>query len=115
MAEPEEIVLGDFFDAFRRALTGKTPAYMVPMRVTLKQGTDLTQAKAKPRVYPPEKTAWLKENFELLCETGMLYPNPQAICVSVAMAFPKGPGKRYRLVAVFSTISGLCELVPGPM
>ena len=115
MAEPEEIVPGDFFDAFRRALTGKTPACMVPMRVTLKQGTDLTRAKAKPRVYLPEKNAWLKEHFELLCETGMLYPNPQAICASVAMAFPKGPGKRYRWLAVFFTINDQCELVPGPM
>ena len=71
--------------------------------------------KVKPRVYPPEKNAWLKEYFELLCETGMLYPNPQAICASVVMAFLKGPGKRYRLVAVFSTINGQCELVPAPM
>ena len=42
MAELEEIVLGDFFYAFRRALTGKTPTCVVPMRVALKQGTDLT-------------------------------------------------------------------------
>ena len=102
VAELEEIVLGECFDAFRRALMGETPARVAPMRVTLKQGADLSQVKAKPRVYPPEKSAWLKEHFELLCETGMVYPNPQAICASVAMAFPKGPGKGYRLVAVFS-------------
>ena len=71
------------------------------MRVTPKQGADLSQVKAKPRVYPPEKSAWLKEHFELLFETRMVYPNPQAICASVAMAFPKGPGKGYRLVADF--------------
>ena len=115
VAELEEIVLGECFDAFRRALTGETPARVAPMRVTLKQGADLSQVKAKPRVYPPEKSAWLKEHFELLCETGMVYPNPQAICASVAMAFPKGPGKGYRLVADFSPINGQCELVPGPM
>ena len=102
VAELEEIVLGECFDAFRRALTGETPACVAPMRVTLKQGADLSQVKAKPRVYPPEKSAWLKEHFELLCETGMVYPNSQAVCASVAMAFPKGPGKRYRLVAGFS-------------
>ena len=115
VAELEEIVLGECFDAFRRALTGETPARVAPMRVTLKQGADLSQVKAKPRVYPPEKSAWLKEHFELLCETGMVYPNPQAICASVAMAFPKGPGKGYRSVADFSPINGQCELVPGPM
>ena len=115
VAELEEIVLGECFDAFRRALTGETPARVAPMRVTLKQGADLSQVKAKPRVYPPEKSAWLKEHFEMLCETGMVYPNPQAICASVAMAFPKGPGKGYRLVADFSPINGQCELVPGPM
>ena len=81
----------------------------------LKQGVDLTQVKAKPRVYPPEKSAMLKYHFELLCETGMVYPNPQAICASGAMAFSKGPGKGYRLVADFSLISGQYELVPGPM
>ena len=116
VAELEEIVLGECFDAFRRTLTGQTPARVAPMRVTLKQGADLSQVKAKPRVYPPpEKSAWLKEHFELLCETGMVYPNPQANCASVAMAFPKGPGKGYRLVADFSPIKGQCELVLGPM
>ena len=86
-----------------------------PMRVTAKQGADLTQVKVKPRVYSPKKSAWLKEQFKLLCETGMVYPNPQAICASVAMTFSKEPGKRYRLVADFPPINGQCELVPGPM
>ena len=72
VAELEEIMMGECFDAFRRALTGETPARMAPMWVTLKQGADLTQVKAKPRVYPPEKGALLKEHFELLCETGTL-------------------------------------------
>ena len=115
VAELEDIVLGECFGAFRRALTGETPACVAPMRMTLKQGADLSQVKTKPRVYPPEKSTWLEGHFELLCETGMVYPNPQAICASVAMAFPKGPGKGYRLVADFSPINGQCELVPGPM
>ena len=70
--------------------------------MTLKQGADLTQVDAKPRVYPPETCACLKEHFELLCETGMAYPNPQTIYASVAMTFPTGPGKGCRLVASFS-------------
>ena len=115
MAELEEIALGECFAAFRRALTGETPVRVVPMRVTLKQGVDLTQVKTKPRVYPPEKSAWLKGQFELLCETGMVHPNPQVICASMAMAFPKGPSKGYHLVADFTPINGHCELVPGPM
>ena len=115
VAELEDILLGECFDAFRRALTSETPACVAPMQVTVKQGADLTQVKAKPRVYPPEKSAWLKEHFELLCGTGMVYPNPQAICASVAMAFPKRSGKGYRLVAGFPPINGQCELVPGPM
>ena len=45
----------------------------------------------------------------------MVYPNPQAICASVAVAFLKGPGKGYRLVVDFSLINGQCELVPAPM
>ena len=56
VAELEEIVLGGCFDAFRRALTGKTSARVAPMRVTLKQGADLTQLKARSRVYPLEKS-----------------------------------------------------------
>ena len=75
------------------------------MRVTLKQGADLTQVKAKPRVCSPEKSAWLKKPFELLCETEMVYPNLQAICASVEMAFPKGPGKGY----VKNGKRGACE------
>ena len=71
--------------------------------------------KAKSCVYPSEKSAWPKEHFELLCETRVVYPNPQVICASVAMAFPKGPGKGYRLVADFSPINGQWELVPRPM
>ena len=118
VVELEEIVLGECFDAFWRALTGETPARVAPVRVRLKKGTNLTQVKAKPRVYPPEKSTWLEEHFELLCETGMVYPNPQAICASVPMAFSKGPNKGYRLVANFppSTASaswcrGLCEIL----
>ena len=76
VAELDKIVLGECFDAFRRALTCETPARVAPMQVTLKQGMDFSQVKAKPRVYPPKKSTWLKENFELLCETGMMYPNP---------------------------------------
>ena len=72
------------------------------------------QVKAKPRGYPPETSAWLKEHFELLCETGNECPNPQAICTSVAMTFPKGPGKIYCLVTNLSSIIGQCELVPRP-
>ena len=45
----------------------------------------------------------------------MVYPNPQAICTSVVIAFPMGPGNGYRLVADFLPINGQCELVPGPM
>ena len=66
-------------------------------------------------MYSPEKSASLNEYFELLCETGMVHPNPQEICARVAMAFPKGSGKRYRLVADFHAINGKCESVPGPM
>ena len=91
-------MLGECFNAFRRALTGETPARVAPIRVTLKQGADLTKVKSKPRVYPPEKSAWLKEHSELLCETGMVYPNPQAIYGSVTMAFAKGLSKGYRLL-----------------
>ena len=115
MADLEEIMTRGCFDAFRRVLTGKTPTRVAPMRVMLKQGADLSQVKAKPRVYRLEKSPWLKECFELLCETGMVYPNPQVVCASVTMAFSKGPGKGYRLVAGFSPINGQCELVPAPM
>ena len=83
--------------------------------MTLKKSADLSQVKAKPRVYRPEKSAWFKEHFELLCVTGMVYPNPQAVCASVASVFPKGPCKEYRVVADFPPINDRCELVPGPM
>ena len=111
VAELEEIVLGECFGAFRRALTGETPARVEPMRVTLKHGADLSQVTARSCVYSPDQGAWLKDHFELLCAAGMVYPNPQAICASVAMAFPKGSIKGYRLVADFSPINGQCELV----
>ena len=62
-----------------------------------------------------DRSAYLREHFQLLCDAGMVYPNLQAVCASVAMAFPKGPDKGYRLVADFSPINGQCELVPGPM
>ena len=75
VAELEEIVLGQCFDAFRRALTDETRA-RDPHAVVLKQGVDLTQGKAKPRVYPSEKSAWLKEHFMLLYKAGMVYLNP---------------------------------------
>ena len=57
VAELEEIVLRECFDAFRRALTGETPARVALMRVKLKQGADLSQVRARPRVSPSEKIA----------------------------------------------------------
>ena len=114
VAELEEIILGECFDAFRRALTGETPARVAPMRVTLEQGADLSQVKAKPRVCPPEKSAWLKEHLSCSVRQGWC-TGIRRICASVAMASPKGPGKGYRLVTDFSPINGQCELVPGPM
>ena len=88
--EVKEIVLDQCFGAFRRALTGEPPARVEPMRVTLKQGADLSEVKAKPRRYLPDRSAYLREHFQLLCDAGMVYPNPQAVCASVAMAFPRG-------------------------
>ena len=60
MHKVKEIVLGQCFDAFRRALTGESPARVEPMRVTLKQGADLSEVKAKPRRYPPDRSAYLR-------------------------------------------------------
>lgn len=53
---------------------------------------NLTQVKAKPSVYPNQRA----KRF-----------------VSVAMAFHKGSGERYRLVADFFPLNGDCELCPG--
>ena len=113
VAEKKEIVLEECFHAFWKTLAGETPARVALMRVTLKQGADLSQVKAKPRVYPPEKSAWLKERFELLYETGMVYPNPQAICAVVAMTFLNGPGKGYRLVVDFFPLTGSASWCRG--
>ena len=57
VAELEEIVLGECFSAFRRVLTGETPARVAPVRVMLKQGADLSQVKVKSRAYTFEKNA----------------------------------------------------------
>ena len=66
-------------------------------------------------MYRPDKSAWLGVYFELLCATEMVYPNPQVVCASVAIVFPKGLGKGCRLVADLSTINDQCKLVTGPM
>ena len=57
--EVKEIVLGQYFGVFRRALTGEPPARLEPMRVTLKQGAGLSKVKAKPRRYPSDSSAYL--------------------------------------------------------
>ena len=92
VADQEDILL-ESLDAFWRALTNETPARVAPMRVRLKQGADLTQVKAKPRVYPPEKSAWLKECFELLCETGILYPEPAGDLCECGDGVSQGTGQ----------------------
>ena len=53
VAELEEIVLGECFDAFRRGLTGETPARVAPMRVTLKQGADLSLGESQAACVSP--------------------------------------------------------------
>ena len=60
VAEQEDILLGESLDAIWRALTNETPARVAPMRARLKQSADLTQAKAKPRVYPLRRAPGLR-------------------------------------------------------
>lgn len=75
---PERFLVGDCFHVYWRILTGEQPARVAPMRLTSKQAVDLTQVKAKPRLYPPEKSAWLNDYFELLDEMTMVCLNPKA-------------------------------------
>ena len=70
--EVKERGLGQCFGAFRRALTGEPPARVEPMLIMLKQGADLSEVKAKPRRYPPDRSAHLREHFQLLCDAGMV-------------------------------------------
>lgn len=48
LTELEEILLGEFFRAVRRALTDELPVRVSPMRGMSKQGADRTQVKVMP-------------------------------------------------------------------
>ena len=107
-----DIVLNTHADAFRRALVGEPPARVEPMQVTLKPGS--TAVQAKPRVYPPTKAKWLATHMGHLTQTGMVYPNFQAIYGSVAMAIPKGENN-FRLVADYRAVNATIEPAAFPM
>ena len=68
--------------------------------------------KAKPRVYSPAKTALLDEQFAQLADAGMVYENPQAICLNPAQAVSKGNG--YRLVGDSEAVNQKSEPVAAP-
>lgn len=56
ITELGEIVLGEYFNAFREAIMGEPPVRVAPMRVTLlKQGAAFTLANSKPHLYPQEE------------------------------------------------------------
>ena len=57
-------MLGQCFGAFWGALTVKSPARVEPMRLNLKKGVNVSHVKSKPRVYPSDKSAWLKAPSE---------------------------------------------------
>ena len=46
---------------------------------------------------------------------GMVYPNPQATCASVAMAVPKAGGTSYRVLGDYRAANEHMALVPWPM
>ena len=75
MAEVKEIVLRECFDAFRGGLTGETPARVAHTGdAEARRGSHAGESQAA--CVSSEKSAWLKEHFELFCETGMVHPNP---------------------------------------
>lgn len=59
-----QMVLGDYFHAFWRALTSDPPARVEPMRVTLKAGVNLSRVIAKQRNYYTKNTACMNEQNE---------------------------------------------------
>ena len=81
------------------------------MRMRWKPGA--RAAKAKPRVYKPEKRQWLSAQMAMVEEAVLVYSNPQAVFSSVSVAVPNGGGS-YRLVADYLTVSQQLEAVPWP-
>ena len=107
-----ELVMRTYDRAFRRALVGEPPANVEPMQVKLKPGAQAV--RAKPRVYPPHKAAWLAKHMEHLVEAGMVYRNNQAVYGSVAMAIPKG-NNNFRLVSDYRAVNATIEQAAFPM
>ena len=56
-----KMLLDSYFDGFHRALMGEPLADVKPMQVTLKACADLALVKAKPRLYPTNKSACLRK------------------------------------------------------
>ena len=95
VAKLRHLVLGRYKEAFRRRLTDEPRAQVKPMRMVWTSTVQIT--KAKTRLYAPKKRARSSKQMQMLKRVHMVYLNPQATFVSIAMALPKGD--TYRMVA----------------
>ena len=67
-----------------------------PFQTKPKPSYDLPTCEGAAEDTFGETIAWLDEQLMLLATAGMVYENPQAVCLNPARVVPKG--KHYRLV-----------------
>ena len=108
--ELRRLVLGHYKETFCRELKGQLPVQREPMWVVWTPTAWTT--KAKPRLYTPEKRAWLSEQIKLLEHAQMMYLNPQMTFTRVAMALQKGDTSR--TVVGYQAANDQVEKVPWP-
>lgn len=95
----------------RRALCGDLPAQVEPILAHRKPVVGVV--RARPRIVPAKKTAWLAEQFGQLKAAGMVFRNPRTTFSSVTMAVPKGNG--FCMVADYRVMNQLADQVVTPM
>ena len=97
-----DLLLEPRFDGFRISLSEDPPTRLEPFHVKLKMDADLSKVKAKPRVYPPAKTAWLNNKFAHHRRRNGVR-DPASDMFKPCQAIPKGNG--YRLVGDFKAVN----------
>lgn len=105
-----ELVLEWYPGAFR-ALREYPPGRVPPTAVHREPGAGTVQAR--PRVHLTKKSECLTEHFGQLETSGMVFSNPPATCLSVAMAVPKGSG--FQIVADYWALNQLDVQTTMPM
>jgi len=108
-----ESLLRKYREFIRVRLDGGPPARVPSLQLNLK--ADARPVRAKPRRYPPEKRAFLRNYSNQFVKLGFAKPARKSEWVSAPLIVPKQPPAMYRMTVDYRPINAATRRITWPM